>query len=59
MLGSGPHVLRGMELYHHRLIGYSLANLAGFHNFSLGGRSALSGLLRVRLEATGRSPRAQ
>ncbi|MEA2319256.1 MAG: hypothetical protein QOD44_3445 [Solirubrobacteraceae bacterium] len=53
VLGSGPHVLRGIELYRHRLIAYSLGNLAGFHNFSLGGRSALSAVLRVRLGPAG------
>jgi poly-gamma-glutamate capsule biosynthesis protein CapA/YwtB (metallophosphatase superfamily) len=37
VLGSGPHVLRGMELYRGRLIAYSLGNFAGYHNFSLGG----------------------
>ena len=34
VLGSGPHVLRGMQLYKGRLIAYSLGNLAGWHNFS-------------------------
>ena len=29
VLGSGPHVLRGMERYRDRLIAYSLGNLAG------------------------------
>jgi poly-gamma-glutamate capsule biosynthesis protein CapA/YwtB (metallophosphatase superfamily) len=28
VLGSGPHVLRGLELFHHRLIAYSLGNFA-------------------------------
>ncbi|MEA2322561.1 MAG: hypothetical protein QOD81_2411 [Solirubrobacteraceae bacterium] len=53
VLGSGPHVLRGMEVYRERLIAYSLGNLAGFHNFSLGGRSALSAVLRVRVGPLG------
>ena len=53
VLGSGPHVLRGMERYRGRLIAYSLANFAGWHNFSTRGTLALSGLLSVRLSATG------
>jgi hypothetical protein len=53
VLGSGPHVLRGIELRHGRLIAYSLGNLAGYRNFALGGRSALSGLLRVRVGPRG------
>ncbi|HWK29641.1 MAG TPA: CapA family protein [Solirubrobacter sp.] len=54
VLGSGPHVLRGLELYHERLIAYSLGNLAGWHNFGVGGRSALSALLTVAVDERGR-----
>jgi hypothetical protein len=53
VLGSGPHVVRGLQLYRDRLIAYSLGNLTGWHNFGTGGNSALSALLRVRLERDG------
>jgi poly-gamma-glutamate capsule biosynthesis protein CapA/YwtB (metallophosphatase superfamily) len=53
VLGSGPHVLRGMELYHRRLIAYSLGNFAGYHNFGLDGVLADSAVLHVRLSARG------
>jgi hypothetical protein len=53
VLGSGPHVLRGVQLYKHRLIAYSLGNLAGWHNFNTSGTSALSALLRVELARDG------
>jgi Bacterial capsule synthesis protein PGA_cap len=53
VLGSGPHVLRGMELYRHRLIAYSLGNFAGYHNFSLDGDLAVSAILHVTLNADG------
>lgn len=53
VLGSGPHVLRGMELYRHRLVAYSLGDLAGFHTFGTGGTLSLSGVLRVTTEADG------
>jgi hypothetical protein len=53
VLGSGPHVLRGMELYRGRLIAYSLGNFAGYHNFSLDGALADSAILHVRLSARG------
>jgi hypothetical protein len=53
VLGSGPHVLRGVELYRGRLIAYSLGNLGGYRNFGIGGNSALSALLRVRVRANG------
>jgi hypothetical protein len=54
ILGSGPHVLRGLELYKNRLIAYSLGNLAGWHNFGTGGRSSLSALITVALGPAGR-----
>ena len=37
VIGSGPHVLRGMEWYRGRLIAYSLGNFAGYRVFALGG----------------------
>jgi hypothetical protein len=49
VVGSGPHVLRGIEQYHGRLIAYSLGNFAGYKNFALGGTLSLSGILRVTL----------
>ena len=54
VLGSGPHVIRGIERYRNRLIAYSLGNFAGWHNFGLGGNLSLSGLLTVKIDATGR-----
>ena len=53
VLGSGPHVLRGLELYKNRLVAYSLGNLAGWHNFGTGGRSSLSALITVALGPAG------
>jgi hypothetical protein len=53
VLGSGPHVLRGMERYRNRLIAYSLGNLTGWHNFGTGGASALSAILTVELSPRG------
>ena len=54
VLGSGPHVIRGIERYRNHLIAYSLGNFAGWHNFGLGGNLSLSGLLTVKIEGTGR-----
>src|SRR4051812_42010605 len=45
VLASGPHVLRGMEFYRHRLIAYSLGNFAAWHNFGTDGIVGLSGIL--------------
>ena len=54
VLGSGPHVLRGIELYRGRVIAYSLGNLGGYRTFSAAGNLALSGVLAVRLDDRGR-----
>jgi poly-gamma-glutamate capsule biosynthesis protein CapA/YwtB (metallophosphatase superfamily) len=55
VLGSGPHVLRGLELYRGRLIAYSLGNLAGWHNFATGGPVlSLSALVKVQMGPRGR-----
>ena len=54
VVGSGPHVLRGMEWYKGRLIAYSLGNFAGYDVFSMGGALSTSGILRVTLDGAGR-----
>ncbi len=53
VVGSGPHVLRGMEWYKGRLIAYSLGNFAGYKVFALGGPLSLSGILHVTLHGDG------
>jgi hypothetical protein len=55
VLGSGPHVIRGIERYKNHLIAYSLGNFAGWHNFGLGGNLSLSGLLTVKIDGAGRT----
>lgn len=54
VLGHGPHVLRGMELYHGRLIAYSLGNFIGYGGLSSRGPNGLSLLLEARLARNGR-----
>ena len=53
VLGSGPHVLRAMEIYHDRLIAYSLGNFRGFHNFATEGVLGASAVLHVTLDEDG------
>jgi hypothetical protein len=53
VLGSGPHVIRGIERHGNRLIAYSLGNFAGWDNFGLSGNLGLSGLLTVTLDGQG------
>lgn len=53
VVGHGPHVLRGAEWYHGRLIAYSLGNFAGYGTLSTTGPLGVSGVLRVTLAADG------
>ena len=54
VLGSGPHVVRGIERYRGRLIAYSLGNFVGYHTLGGGGVLSLSGILRVTLSGRGK-----
>ena len=54
ILGSGPHVLRGMQFWHGRLIAYSMGNFVGYRAFALGGVLSQSAVLQVSLMASGR-----
>jgi hypothetical protein len=53
VLGSGPHVIRGIERYRGRMVAYSLGNFSGPNTFGRGGNSSLSAILRVRLTDDG------
>jgi poly-gamma-glutamate capsule biosynthesis protein CapA/YwtB (metallophosphatase superfamily) len=54
VLGSGPHVIRGVERYRGRMIAYSLGNFVGYHTLGTGGVLSESAILRVTLGKTGR-----
>jgi poly-gamma-glutamate capsule biosynthesis protein CapA/YwtB (metallophosphatase superfamily) len=54
VVGSGPHVIRGVERYRGRMIAYSLGNFVGYHTLAGGGVLADSAILRVTLGADGR-----
>jgi hypothetical protein len=53
VLGSGPHVIRGIERYRNRMIAYSLGNFVGYRTLGRGGTLSDSGILRVTLGPTG------
>ena len=59
VIGHGPHVLRGMELYKGRLIAYSLGNFGGYEVFGLNATTATSMVLQVTLAPDGRLQRAR
>ena len=54
VLGSGPHVIRGVERYRGRLIAYSLGNFVGYHTLAGGGVLDDSAILRATLDPRGR-----
>jgi hypothetical protein len=54
VLGHGPHVLRGMEIYKDRLINYSLGNFATYGWFRLQAETALTVILEARLDRNGK-----
>ena len=54
VIGHGPHVLRGMEIYKDRLIAYSMGNFATYGWFSLKNDTAISMILDVDLTPEGK-----
>ncbi len=54
VLGHGPHVMRGMEIYKDRLIAYSLGNFATYGWFQLAGETAMTMVLEAKLDAEGK-----
>ncbi len=54
VLGHGPHVLRGMEIYKDRLIAYSMGNFATYGWFQLAGATAETMVLEVKIDAEGK-----
>lgn len=53
VLGSGPHVVRAMEIYQGKLIAYSLGNFATYGPFNLNAENGLSLVLEAHLAADG------
>lgn len=54
VVGHGPHVLRGMELYRGRLVAYSLGNFGGYEVFGLNATTATSAVLQASIAPDGR-----
>ena len=54
VLGSGPHVLRGIQCHRGKPIAYSLGNFVGYNTLSTAGVLSLSGIVRVRIAKDGR-----
>ncbi len=59
VIGHGPHVLRGLDLYKGHLIAYSLGNFATYGRMSLGGPMGLTCILSVTLDDAGKFIKGQ
>jgi hypothetical protein len=53
LLGSGPHVVRAMEIYKGKLIAYSLGNFATYGPFNLSAENGLTLVLEAHLANDG------
>lgn len=54
VLGHGPHVLRGMEIYKDRLICYSMGNFATYGMFNLKEETALTAIFEIKIADDGK-----
>jgi hypothetical protein len=59
VIGHGPHVLRGLELYKGHLIAYSLGNFATYGRMSLSGPCGLTCVLSATLDESGKFAQGQ
>jgi poly-gamma-glutamate capsule biosynthesis protein CapA/YwtB (metallophosphatase superfamily) len=60
VIGTGPHVLRAMEVYRGRLVAYSLGNFMGYRQFGTGGGyGGTTVILEADLAANGALVRAK
>lgn len=53
VIGHGPHVVRGMELYKQRLIAYSLGNFATYYGISVAGIKGIAPILTATVDGNG------
>lgn len=54
VLGHGPHVLRGLEVYKDRLVVYSMGNFATYGMFNLKGPKGVTAIFELNLAEDGR-----
>ncbi|HEV7701727.1 MAG TPA: CapA family protein [Pyrinomonadaceae bacterium] len=54
VLGHGPHVMRGMEIYNGHLIVYSMGNFCTYGWFTLAAETALTMVLEIKVDADGK-----
>ncbi len=54
VLGHGPHVLRGMEVYKGRLVVYSMGNFATYGMFNLKDVLGLAAIFELKIDPSGK-----
>ena len=54
VIGHGPHVMRGMEIYKDHLICYSMGNFATYGMFTLRAETALTAIFEIKIAADGK-----
>ncbi|MGC8895115.1 MAG: CapA family protein [candidate division WOR-3 bacterium] len=59
VVGHGPHVPRGMEMYRGRLIAYSLGNFCTWNGINVSGLGGLAPMLLVEIDSAGNFIRGQ
>ena len=59
VIGHGPHVLRGLELYKGHLIAYSLGNFATYGRMSLRAECGVTCVLDITLSVEGKFTEGQ
>lgn len=53
ILGHGPHVTRGVEVYKNRFISYSMGNFCTYNRFNLKGVNGMAPLFRIYTDTQG------
>ena len=53
VIGHGPHVTRGIELYNGKFIAYSLGNFCTYRRFNIQGVSGLAPIIKLWLDKDG------
>jgi poly-gamma-glutamate capsule biosynthesis protein CapA/YwtB (metallophosphatase superfamily) len=59
VLGHGPHVTRGVEIYKNKFIAYSLGNFCTYGGINVNGINGLSPIIKVYTNASGAFFKAQ
>ena len=59
VIGSGPHIPRGLELYKNKLIVYSLGNFCTYGKFSLSGALGYAPIIKIFIDKKGNFVSAQ